>query len=61
MRPKGIEDLAKALDVSPAWLAFGDNRIDQLSKPALEVAFAFDELDEQDRAALQRMLEALRK
>jgi len=48
LRPRRIGDLAAALDVSPAWLQFGAEYIDQLSVEALEIARAWDDMSDDD-------------
>ena len=38
LRPRILEDLAKALDVSPSWLMFGVEEVSALDDEALELA-----------------------
>jgi len=55
-RPRRIENIAKALHVSPGWLAFGDARIDDLSRQALELAERYDQAPEPIRRAIDALL-----
>lgn len=57
-RPRNMQDLAKALDVPPAWLAFGDERIDDLSKEAIEIALGWQTLPAEVQEAVARLIRA---
>ncbi len=59
--PRKLEQIAKALDVSPAWLRFGNEKIDKLDADSLEVAQIFNGLDDQARAVALATLKALKK
>ena len=58
IRPRNMDVLAKALQVSPAWLQYGAEEIDRLSKPAIELALAWQELSPEMQEAVQKMVEA---
>lgn len=53
-------DLAKALEVSPAWLQFGAEAIDGLSEAALSAALDIDGLDDEARAVVLSMIQQLK-
>jgi transcriptional regulator with XRE-family HTH domain len=55
-RPRRLPEIAAALEVSPGWLAFGDERIDKLTRQALEIAEAFDQAPEATRRAIALLL-----
>lgn len=59
-RTAKIMELAKALDVSPAWLQFGEEAIDGLSEKALAAALDLDKLDEKSRQLVLDMIEQLK-
>ena len=44
--------IANKLDVSPAWLAFGTETIDQLSDRAIQIAAAYDAVEDDDTRRL---------
>lgn len=52
-QPRNLEEIAKSLDVSPAWLAFGLEEIDHLSHDAIVLAQAWDSLPNGIKEALQ--------
>ena len=51
LRPRKINEIAKVLEVNPAWLMFGD-RSSNLSDEAVKVARAWDILREPTRSRL---------
>lgn len=51
-----IIEIAKHLDVSPAWLMFGAGEIDRLSKEAIEFAIDFDGADEETKTIIAMLL-----
>jgi len=53
LRPRILEDLAKALDVSPSWLMFGVEEISALNEEALDLAKAWANLPEPHRSAMR--------
>ena len=55
-KPRGIEAIAKALDVSPAWLQFGIEEIDALDRDAVMLALSWMNLEEPQKSALQRAI-----
>lgn len=58
--PRKITEIANILDVSPAWLRFGDERIDTLSKESLEFALAFQNLTDEQRASIVTLIKTLK-
>ena len=54
--PRILNELAEALDVSPAWLMFGVEVIDDLEQEAIETAKAWSRLMEPQRTALKEMI-----
>ena len=60
LRTRDIMDLAKALDVSPAWLQFGAEAIDGLSEAALAAALDLDGLDEDGKQLVLDMIRTLK-
>lgn len=48
-KPEKLMELAKALEVSPGWLQFGIEGLDDVSKEALQAAIALDKLDEKQK------------
>jgi len=59
LRPRNIDGIARALGVTPAWLMFGAGNGITLAEEAIEVANAWQQLDEPQRSALKA--EILRK
>lgn len=59
--PRCLPDLAKALNISPAWLQFGVAEIDQLSKEDMEIALRLPELSPEKKKVLLATLTALLK
>lgn len=55
-RPRELEVMAKVMNVSPAWLMFGEEKIDELDRDALEMALKFAKLDEQEKAVVRKLL-----
>lgn len=60
MTPR-IDQLAKALDVSPAWLAFGRPTIDQWDRDTLELAETYHQLPDDLKAAVRALIDNLHK
>jgi transcriptional regulator with XRE-family HTH domain len=58
IRPRNMDVLAKALDVSPAWLQFGAEEIDQLSREAITLALRWQDLPPEVQAAVKTMIDA---
>ncbi len=50
--PRPIVAIAKALEVTPAWLAFGEETVGGLSDDAIEVARSWDKLEEEVKSAV---------
>lgn len=53
LRPRILEELATALEVSPSWLMFGVEEVGELSGDALELARAWANLPEPHRSAMR--------
>lgn len=53
LRPRILEELAAALEVSPSWLMFGVEEVGELSGDALELARAWANLPEPHRSAMR--------
>ncbi len=53
LRPRILEELARALDVSPSWLMFGVEEVSALDDEALELAKAWANLPEPHRSAMR--------
>ena len=53
LRPRKLDDIAQALDVSPAWLQYGSEKIGGLHKDAVELALAWSRLPEPYRSVLR--------
>jgi transcriptional regulator with XRE-family HTH domain len=54
--PRILSELAESLEVSPAWLMFGVNVIEDLEQEAIETARAWSQLMEPQRTALKEMI-----
>jgi transcriptional regulator with XRE-family HTH domain len=57
--PRQIKQLSEALDVPPAWLAFGHEKIDEWNKDILELAQHIHELPEAQRDAVRNLVKQL--
>lgn len=53
LRPRKIDSIAQALNVSPAWLMFGERSMDLSDAEAMEVARAWSRLQEPYRSHLK--------
>ena len=56
--PKSIEQIAVALEVPPAWLAFGAAEIDSWDEETLAVAKRYAELPSDLRSAIKTLLDS---
>lgn len=54
--PRIIDELAEALDVSPAWLMYGSRVVEDLEREAIETATAWSRLGEPHRSTLRDMI-----
>jgi len=52
-RPRNLERLGKELGVSPAWLQFGVQEIENLTSRGINIALLFDSLSEGDKKAIE--------
>ena len=59
--PKQIKQLSEALDVSPAWLAFGHEMIDAWDEEVLELAQLLHELPDEQRDTVRNLVKQLRQ
>lgn len=60
LRPRNIDKIAKALDVSPAWLQFGHAELDALDKQSIEIAVKASELPPEHRKIILATIQALK-
>jgi len=60
-RPRNMEALADALDVSKVWLAYGDPRLEQLTPEAADLAIAWQHLPEDAKEAARLFIETAAK
>ncbi len=56
LRPRKIEEIARVLETSPAWLMFGDDDVSGLDGEAIEVAMAWSKLREPLRSHHKRAI-----
>ena len=56
LRPRILEELARSLDVKPAWLMFGVEEAGELSDDAIELARAWARLKEPHRSAMREAI-----
>lgn len=54
LRPRKIDEIAKVLDVNPAWLMFGEKSGATMSEEGLEIARAWSRLPEPVRSRIKR-------
>lgn len=57
--PKSIEKIAAALDVPPAWLAFGHEQIENWDEDTLELAEAYNRLPGAVRQAVRDLIKSV--
>jgi transcriptional regulator with XRE-family HTH domain len=56
LRPRILEQLARAMDVKPAWLMFGVEEAGELNDEAIELARAWARLREPHRTAMREAI-----
>lgn len=56
LRPRILGQIAAALDVHPAWLMFGVVEVGGLSSAAVDLARAWDRLEEPQRSAMKEAI-----
>jgi len=56
LRPRILTAIAEALEVHPAWLMFGVAEVGELSSEAVNLARAWDRLDEPQRSAMKEAI-----
>lgn len=54
--PHKIHEIASVLEISPALLAFGDERVEQLTPDVIEAAIHMQSLPEEDRQVLAKII-----
>ena len=59
LRPRKIDDIAAVLEVSPAWLMFGDDKALPLTDNARELAELWMGLPEQERSLILKQVRQL--
>lgn len=57
-RPKRMKELADALGVPPAWLAFGEDKIDMWDEDTLNFADMYQRLDIELKLALKTIVQS---
>ena len=55
-RPRKLERIARALDVSPVWLMFGTVPLETLDSETVRVAMAWAQLKEPYKAAMKKAI-----
>jgi transcriptional regulator with XRE-family HTH domain len=58
LRTNKIKEFAMALDVSPGWLAWGDERMDEVDEDALQAAIDIAALAPEQRALILALIAA---
>ena len=58
-RPRQMEQIAKALDVTPTWLAFGQEDFDGLDAGDMALIKAYNQLPADDRAKVKDLIKNL--
>jgi transcriptional regulator with XRE-family HTH domain len=58
---KKAMEIAKALDVSPGWLLWGDKQLDRLTPEILQLALDLSEAPVETRAVVQALIAANKK
>lgn len=53
LRPRILEEIAESLGVRPAWLQFGVQEVGELEGEAVELARAWQQLEEPHRSAMR--------
>lgn len=60
LRPRNIEDIARAVDRSPAWLLFGVEALDSLDSESVQFAVDYANLPEDQKAIIKATLQAVK-
>lgn len=58
-KPREIAAIAKPLDVTPAWLQFGIEQIDELDEDSIELALLYKQLPESQKLAIKTTIDQL--
>lgn len=61
LRPRNMDELAKTLEVPPAWLQFGHEELSNLSDAAIQLAVDWESLSPETQRAIQAAVEAAKK
>ncbi len=61
LRPRNLDEIALALDVSPAWLQYGSEKIAGMQKDSVELGLAWSRLPEPYRSSLRDCILAIAK
>lgn len=61
LRPRNIEKLAAILDVSPAWLQFGEEQFDKVDSDAVEIAIDYSTLSPEQKTAIKTLINSLKR
>ena len=56
-RPRNMEALAEALDVSPIWLQHGDPRLDELTSAGADIGLLWQSLPAADQELARQLLQ----
>lgn len=59
--PREIAKIAEPLDVSPAWLQFGIDQLDELDSDSIELALLYKALPAEQKAAFKSAIAELSK
>lgn len=60
-RPRNIERIASVLQVSAAWLLYGHEELDNLSKEAIDMALKFETLTDAQKEVFLAQMDAVAK
>ncbi len=60
LMPRHIDRLAKEMDTSPAWLQFGVESLDHLSKENIEVVLELSKLPDDEQKIVKSTIKAFR-
>lgn len=58
--PRNLEQIAAAVQVSPAWLLYGVEEVDQLTREGIALALAWQDLPDDDKKAIQTLIRKLK-
>jgi hypothetical protein len=58
-RPRNMDALAMALDVSPIWLQYGDPRLDELTTKGTDIGILWQSLPEAEQKIVEQLIASL--